>query len=73
MNTLVQYVCRAKDHQQLALFEANAAWAPNPMTFYEGRWAYCPAGKSEGHDWQPIEGQKFEELRDRTEAEIRQS
>ena len=46
---------RAPDHQ-----------GPEPtdaLTMHEDRWAYCSAGKSESHDWQPTGGISLEDVK----------
>jgi len=30
---------------------------------HEDRWAYCSAGKSESHDWQPTGGISLEDVK----------
>ena len=70
MTRLVECVCRAKDHQQLPLLEPNTQWAPNVLTFREHVWAYCPAGKPDGHEWKRVAPRPYQSLRDETEREI---
>ncbi|TMC71756.1 MAG: hypothetical protein E6J13_06625 [Chloroflexi bacterium] len=71
MDRLVHRVCVAKDHQQLALFDSASSWAPNSLTFIDGEWAYCPAGKPDRHEWRPVEARRYEEIRDEVEERVR--
>ena len=70
MTRFVESVCRAKDHQQLPLWEAKEPWAPNPVTFRERTWAYCPSGRPDGHEWERVDPRPYETLREETEREI---
>ena len=70
MTRLIEHICRAADHQQLPLLEADASWAPNLLTFRDGAWAYCPSGKPDGHDWEHVTARPYEGLRDETEQGI---
>ena len=71
MDRLVHYVCIAKGHQQLALFDSASPWSPNVVTVNEARWSYCPAGVSEGHQWHEIAPSSYDELREEVERRIR--
>ncbi len=54
MNTdLVRYVCRAQVH--VAASRTARLAAVNPVTIYDGAWAYCPAGARTEHEWKAIE------------------
>ena len=70
MTRLVRYVCRAEGHQQLSLFQANAGWAPNTLTYRDGAWAYCPAGNPDGHDWETIEDAPIERVREDAQSPL---
>jgi hypothetical protein len=71
MDGLVHYVCIANGHQQLALFDSRSPSSPNVVTLNEARWSYCPAGVSEGHQWQEIAASSYGELREEVERRIR--
>jgi hypothetical protein len=55
MNDRVDYFCARPEHQ----------WAePNDaLTMHRDRWAYCPAGSSEPHDWQPTGGMSLNDAK----------
>ena len=71
MDRLVHRVCVAKGHQQLTLFDSASPWAPNTLTFIEGKWAYCPAGERGAHEWLETEARPYPELRDEVAERIR--
>jgi len=71
MDRLVYRVCAARGHQQPALFDSASAWAPNTLTLVETKWAYCPAGERDGHDWRQTEARLYAQLRDEAEERIR--
>ena len=55
MDDRVDFFCARPDHQ-----------GPEPtdaLTMHEERWAYCSAGKSESHDWQPTGGMSLEDVK----------
>jgi hypothetical protein len=63
-------VCDVPEHQQLGLFERDSVWAPNPLTYRDNAWAYCPAGTPDGHQWKTISDAPYEQVRDEVEARI---
>jgi hypothetical protein len=69
---LVRYVCRARAHQQLPLFDSSAPWAPNTLTYRDAAWAYCPSGAPDGHDWEQIEDASVEEVREEVEHRLQE-
>ena len=71
MDRLVHRICVAQGHQQLALFNSAAPWAPNSLTFVEGKWAYCPAGEPGAHEWRETEPRTYAEVRDEVDARVR--
>jgi hypothetical protein len=71
MDRLVHYICTAEGHQQLALFDSASAWAPNVLTFNDGRWSYCPAGERSDHRWQETQPRAYEDVRGEVEQRIR--
>jgi hypothetical protein len=61
---LIRFVCRTSEHQR-ARVELSS-----PVTLHEEDWAFCPAGLTEGHTWERIEGATLDALRHRT-SEVR--
>jgi len=55
MDDRVEFVCGRTDHQRP---EPNDA-----LTMHEDRWAYCPAAKSERHDWRPTGGMSLDDAK----------
>lgn len=51
MTPQIYFRCRAMAHQLSAKSGATAAQPSSPITWHEGRWAYCPSGAADGHDW----------------------
>ena len=49
MTPLIYFRCRNSDHQLAAA--PSDAQPGSPITWHEGRWAYCPLGLADGHDW----------------------
>jgi hypothetical protein len=47
---LIRFVCRSSDHQHGRIDLSN------PVTLHQHEWAFCPAGLTEGHTWERIEG-----------------
>ena len=56
---LIRFVCRKPEHQRAS---GNVT---SPVTLHEEAWAFCPAGVTEGHMWERIEGATLDELRRR--------
>ena len=71
MDRLVHRICVAREHQQLALFNSASPWAPNTLTFVEGKWAYCPAGGPGPHEWRETEPRTYADVRDEVGERIR--
>jgi hypothetical protein len=61
---LIRFVCRTPEHQR-ARIELSS-----PVTLHETDWAFCPAGVTEGHTWERIEGATLDALRRRL-SEVR--
>ena len=55
MDDRVDFFCARPDHQGA---EPNDA-----LTMHQERWAYCPAAKSEPHDWQATGGMSLEDVK----------
>ena len=58
---LVRYACRANIHVDGSRTAGGAAG--NPVTIYEGAWAYCPAGARTEHVWEAIEPVSLSDLK----------
>jgi len=58
---LVRYACRAKIHVDGSQNAGGAAG--NPVTIYEGAWAYCPAGAMTEHVWEAIKPVSLTDLK----------
>jgi len=52
----VGYICTAAAHPPRS--------APNGtgLTVNAGKWAFCPAGETSGHEWSTVEGASLDEL-----------
>jgi hypothetical protein len=61
---LIRFVCRKTEHQR-----AQAS-VNSPVTLHDQEWAFCPAGVTDGHMWERIEGATLDALRHRT-SEVR--
>jgi hypothetical protein len=61
---LIRFVCRMPEHQR-SRFELSS-----PVTLHEHEWAFCPAGVTDGHTWERIEGATLDALRHRS-SEVR--
>ncbi len=60
MPALIQFRCRAIEHQSPAVLNVTVS----PITLYEHLWAYCPLGVSAGHAWARLEiGRSLDEMR----------
>jgi hypothetical protein len=55
MDDRVEYFCSRPEHQGA---EPNDA-----LTMHRDRWAYCPSGKSDGHDWRATGGKSLDEVK----------
>ena len=55
MNDRIDFVCVRAEHEGS---EPNDA-----LTMHEDRWAYCPAGASEHHDWRPTGGMSLDHVK----------
>jgi hypothetical protein len=52
----VGFICTAAAHP--------ARSAPNGtgLTVNQGKWAFCPAGETSGHEWSTVDGASLDEL-----------
>ena len=57
MQAVIEHLCANPAHQPAVDVSA-------PVIPYSGRWAYCPAGESEGHDWRATGGKTLATVRE---------
>jgi hypothetical protein len=55
MNDRVDFVCARAEHQ--------ASEPEDVLTMHEDRWAYCPGGAREHHDWRSTSGMSLEDAK----------
>jgi hypothetical protein len=68
MTSLIEFRCRAFEHQKSAVRNVSVS----PITLHEQRWAYCPRGVAEGHEWTKLEiGRSLDDVRRTTFSEAR--
>lgn len=66
MTPLIYFRCRNSEHQ---LAKEPGTQPGSPITWHEGRWAYCPVGAADEHDWLELKnGYSVEEVRTRSVA-----
>jgi len=69
MAALIHYRCTAPEHQQ----PADPRSPTSPVTYYDGKLAYCPVGFHEGHSWAAIEPASIDEVKQAHRSEVRAS
>jgi len=69
MAALIQYRCMAPAHQR----PADPGAPTSPVTYHDGKWAYCPLGNHEGHSWAAIEPASLDEIKQGLRSEARAS
>lgn len=47
----VRFICRSAQHARAGRDQAGGV-----LTIEAGKWAYCPWGKTDQHEWVPVEG-----------------
>lgn len=47
----VRFICRSAQHARAGRDQAGGV-----LTIEDGKWAYCPWGKTDHHEWTAIEG-----------------
>ena len=57
MEGLITLVCREPGHQ------GEPGEVSNSITVVDREWCYCPAGESDGHMWERVEGTTVEALK----------
>jgi hypothetical protein len=57
VNAVIEHLCANPEHQIPKDVE-------HPVVMYAGRWAYCPAGVADGHDWRATGGKTLATVRD---------
>jgi hypothetical protein len=70
MAPLIYFRCCEPLHEQPSPRATNPG---SPITFHEGQWAYCAAGRPDGHKWERIAGTELDVLKRRTTSEVRES
>ena len=67
MTPLIYFRCRNSEHQPAA--PLSSAQPGSPITWHDGRWAYCPLGAADEHDWLELKtGYSVAEARSRSVA-----
>jgi hypothetical protein len=69
MGALIHFRCIAAEHQRLTASDQRTPISP--VTYHDGRWAYCPVGFHEGHTWTPIEPSALDEVKQGLKSEVR--
>jgi hypothetical protein len=59
-NLLIHFRCRAASHQNVSTRDSQPG---SPITFHDGHWAYCPAGRAAGCQWEAVAPISLEDLR----------
>ena len=57
MKAVIEHLCASPAHQV-------PVDVSTPVIPYAGRWAYCPAGEAEGHDWRATGGKTLATVRE---------
>jgi hypothetical protein len=57
---LIHFRCRAASHQDVWTGDSQPG---SPITFHDGHWAYCPAGRAAGCEWEAVPPISLEDLR----------
>ena len=71
MGALIHYRCTAPQHQRPT--PSDLRTPTSPVTFHDGRWAYCPLGLHDGHVWDAIEPSSLDEVKQDLHSEVRAS
>lgn len=54
----VRFICASAEHTQ-----AGRDHQGGVLTIQDGKWAYCPWGKTDHHEWMPIDGMDLAKAR----------
>jgi len=57
VSAVIEYLCANPAHQL-------PDDVGSPVIMYAERWAYCPAGSTDGHDWRATGGKTLTTVRD---------
>lgn len=68
MAALIYYRCLAAQHQHPTASDLRAP--TSPVTYHDGKWAYCPLGFQEGHSWAAIEPVSIDEVKHALRSEL---
>jgi hypothetical protein len=55
MNDQIEYFCTLPEHQ--------GAEPSDAVTMHEDRWAYCPSGARDAHDWRATGGMSLDDTK----------
>ena len=47
----VRFICASAEHAQAGRDQNGGV-----LTVEDGKWAYCPWGKTDQHEWNPVDG-----------------
>lgn len=67
MSASIQFRCTAAEHQRPV---ADPRAPTSPVTYHDGKWAYCPLGFHEGHTWMAIAPSSLDEVKQALRSEI---
>jgi hypothetical protein len=68
MAALIHYRCTAAPHQRPTVIDLRAP--TSPVTFHNGKWAYCPLGFHDGHEWTGITPSTLDEVKQGLRSEV---
>jgi hypothetical protein len=71
MAALIHFRCTAPEHQRPTATDLRSP--TSPVTYYDGRWAYCPLGFHDGHSWTAITPSTLDEVKHGLKSEARAS
>jgi hypothetical protein len=57
VKVVIEHLCASPAHQV-------PVDVRTPVIPYAGRWAYCPAGEADGHDWRATGGKTLATVRE---------
>ena len=71
MGALIHYRCTAAPHQRPSASDPRSP--TSPVTYHDGKWAYCPLGFHDGHAWTAIEPASLDDVKQGLRSEVRAS
>ena len=69
MSALIHYRCTAAEHQRPST--ADLGTPTSPITYHDGKWAYCPLGFHDGHTWTGIAPSSLDQVKQALRSEVR--